>query len=396
MERQMETLARGLAELDVHTTVVTLQNRTGLAEHECVSGYDIHRIAPGAGRWAACRPVFRQLGRLRDAYDLILVDGFRTLGMPAVLRGLMHHKLVVLRAENNGELSGAFFNAGLQRLGLTSRSLPVRPLNTARQALLGRADHFIAISASIKEEFLRQGIPAERITVIPNSVDVQRFRPPEITERSALRQRLGLPADAWIVCFTGRLVAWKGPLVLLRAWRALLDTLTADGEQPGRPRPLLLLLGAGGSDLESCEMEARRFREDACLGDSVRFLGDVGNVEELLRAADAFALPTANDSFAIAVAEAMATGLPVVTTQVAGLADYVVPDVNALVVPPNDARALRDALLRLRRDPALGPRIGAEAVRRIQRFSSTRIVARHLQLFRALARTADLRRSHVA
>ncbi|HEX5436705.1 MAG TPA: glycosyltransferase family 4 protein [Gemmatimonadaceae bacterium] len=385
MERQLSALAEGLAARGARTTVVTLRNRPGLAEQEQLGGATVYRIAPSANRWTSLAAVLRELYRLRHEHDVILVGGFRTLGLPAVVHARRYGKHVVLRAECNGELSGAFFDPGLARIRLTHRAAPLVPLNAARKALLARADRFIALAQSMREEFLREGVPASRIVVIPNGVDIQRFHPATPEERYSLRVRLGLPVHARIVCFAGRLVSRKGALTLLQAWRSMDRALAPSESAPVPAARLLLFLGGGGSGQDNCEAEARRLCVESDLTHSVRFLGDVTNVEEYLRAADVFALPTSNDAFAIAVTEAMASGLPVVTTRVAGLADYVVPDSNALAVAPDDEPALHAALVRLLGDAALRARLGVEARRTAERFAQDGVIDRHLELFRELA-----------
>jgi glycosyltransferase involved in cell wall biosynthesis len=395
MERQARALAAGLAARGLPTLVVTRRSRPELAPREELEGYEVHRLAPGAGRWKAIGPVLLHLDELRDRYDLIYVSGFRALGIPAVLVGRARHKRVVLKADNNGELSGAFFDPALARLGLSHSSLPLLPFGVSRKALLRRADHFVAIAENLKREFIGEGVPPGCVTVIPNGVDLTRFRPAQAEGKARLRERLGLPPYAQIVLFSGRMVAWKGPLVLLEAWRQVVAR-QAESEVALRGlRGLLLFLGSGGADLQNCEAEALRFRDESGLERSVRFLGDVEDVGDYLRAADIFALPTAGDAFPLALVEAMACGLPVVTTLVGGLADVVIPEVegvipepcaepNALVVPPGDAAALRDALLRLLDDAGLRGRLGAAGAGTAQRFSQESVVERHVELFHEL------------
>jgi glycosyltransferase involved in cell wall biosynthesis len=328
------------------------------------------------------RPAYGKLRALADRYDVIYVSGFRTLGIPAVLVGCIHRKPVVLESLNNGELSGSYFDPGLKSLGLSHRSPTFWPVNSLRKSILRQANHFVAVAESIKREYQENGVPQHEVTVIPYGIDLKRFRPPSASEKADLRRRLGLPADARIVCFTGRLVTWKGPLTLLEAWRQVGKPLA--GCRDASSSNLLVFLGAGGSDQHNCEAEARRFVADHGLGGSVRFEGDVHNVEDYLRAADIFAFPTHDDSFAIAAMEAMGCGLPVVATQIAGLADYVCDQVNALAVPPSEVDPLRNALRRLLGDPDLCARLGKAAAGTAQNYSQERNIEQHLELFRKL------------
>jgi glycosyltransferase involved in cell wall biosynthesis len=387
MERQARLLVTGLVSRAVRTTVVTLRSRPELPAVEQRDGVEVHRVGRGRSRWRGLLPVARRLLRLREEYDVVLVDGFRTMGLAAIVAARRCRKRVVLRAANNGEFSGAFFDPGLRMLGLSHESWLMRPLNALRQAVLRRADRFIVPARSLRDELVAGRVPAERVSVIPNGVDLTRFRPAQPGEAAALRSRLGLPPDVFTICFSGRLVRWKGPLVLLEAWRSLVTEAVAAGEWPARS--YLVFLGAGGQDLASCEDDARGFVARHRRENTVRFAGDVINVEEYLRAADGFALPTEGDIFAIAVLEAMASGLPVVTTRVAGLADYVVAGENALVVEPGDVRGVRDALTALAADPILRERLGRGGVRTAARYSPDAVVDEHLQLLAQVTQPAS-------
>jgi len=215
-------------------------------------------------------------------------------------------------------------------------------------------------------------------------VDVSRFRPSQPAGRARLRERLGLPERALIACYSGRIVGWKGPLVLLEAWRQIVAIRRESETALRGPQALLLFLGSGDASRQSCEAEARAFRNENGLEGSVRFLGEVRNVADYLRASDVFALPTWGDAFALALAEAMACALPSVTTTACAEGNQAVDGENALVVAPGDAGALRDGLLRLLDDPGLRSRLGAAAAETARAFSLVAAVDRHVELFSKL------------
>jgi glycosyltransferase involved in cell wall biosynthesis len=383
-ETHARSLAKGLTERGVPIVVVTLRIQPDLPAKEICDGYELYRVGSGRSRWKGMEPVYKKLQVLRDRYDVIYVSGFRTLGVPAVFVGHRQGKPVVLESLNNGELSGFYFDPGLKALGLSHVSLAFSAVNSLRRTVLRRADHFVAIAASVRREYVENGVPAKKVTLIPYGVDLNRFRPASAEDKKSLRRKLKLPQPARIVCFVGRLVSWKGPLTLLQAWRQVVKARSGGLDGIAGPE-LLVFLGAGGSDQRNCEAEARRFVMEAGLGESVRFEGDVCNVEDYLRAADIFAFPTRGDSFAIAVLEAMACGLPVVTTQIAGLADYVHHEINALAVEPGDVNQVQTALQRLLSDAELRARLGEAAAPTAQNYSQERSIERRLELFRKLA-----------
>jgi glycosyltransferase involved in cell wall biosynthesis len=376
-------LARGLAARGVPTLAVTLRWRPDEPLVEEVEGFEIHRVSSGTGRFGVLGPVLWKLDELRHRYDLIYVPHFHRLGAPAVLIGRARGKHVVLKADDRGEISA-------EPVARESSiwTTPLHPFEFSRKALLRRGEHFVATAEDLKRELVRQGVSPDRVTVIPNGLDVTRFRPAQAEGKARLRERLGLPERATLVCFSGRMLTWKGPLVLLEAWREMLAIRRKQQAALLGPHELLLFLGSGGGHPQSCEEEARRFRNENGLEGRVRFLGNVQNVPDYLRAADAFALPTWGDAFALALAEAMACGLACVTTTACAEGNHALNDLNALVVPPGDVAALRDALIRLLDEPGLRGRLGEAAVETARAFSMEETVERHVELFRRLVEPA--------
>lgn len=380
-ETQARALAEGLAAAGIEMHLITRRSDPALPARDTLAGVGIHRIAPaGPGhlrKWGMVFTAFFALWRLRKHYDVILVCGFRVLAVPALLADLVLGRRSVLKADSQGELSGSFFDPGLASLGLRHDRFPVKAAIAARNVLLRRAARFVAISTVIEREYLRSGIAPGRIVRIPNSVDPDRFRPLEISGKKALRARLGIAEQRRLVTFTGRLVTTKGLPSLLRAWRSVLVS---------HPDALLLLVGSGGLGLQNCEEALRRQVKADRLEAGVHFTGSVHNVHEYLKASDVFVFPSEREAFGISVIEAMACGLPVVTTGVDGISDIVRPDVDALVVPAGDDAALASAIGRaLDGGPAITSMATAARERALQRYTTDAVVADYRQLLAGLA-----------
>jgi glycosyltransferase involved in cell wall biosynthesis len=244
--------------------------------------------------------------------------------------------------------------------------------------LLRRAAGFVAISAVIEREYLAQGVPPERIVRIPNSVDVIRFAPVDAAARDALRDRLGISRDRRVATYTGRLVTTKGLPSLVRAWRMVATR---------HPEALLVLVGSGGVSMQNCEDETRRQVRRSGLEGCVKFTGSVENVHEYLQASDLFVFPTEREAFGISVIEAMACGLPIVTTGVDGIQDVVRPGVDSLVVPPRDDEALAAAILQaLDGGNDIAAMATAARRRALEQFSGERVVAAYLELLEGRVR----------
>ena len=178
-----------------------------------------------------------------------------------------------------------------------------------------------------------------------NGVDVERFSPGPGT----LRARLGLPPDAPVVGFVGRLTRDKGLPELVEAFDAILAA---------RPQAHLLLVGwfdasedALGSALRS------RIKNHP----HIHMTGYVADTAPYYRAMDVMVLPTWREGFPNVVLEAAASGIPVVTTLCTGSRDAVVPEVTGLLIPPGYPVAIREAVLQLLGNPVRRCRMGKAA-----------------------------------
>ncbi len=376
---QARLLAADLIAAGHGVVVVTRRWDPGHPARETVDGAEVVRVGPtGRGalkKWGLLPRVFpRLLGLSR--IDLIFCPGLRVLGVAAVMAAKMKGIPCVLGPVSCGEMSGAFFAYGLQRAGLGVTAWPVRAGLALRNAILRRADVFSAMSAEIADELAGCGVPAEKIACIPNGVDDAVFRPASPAEKAGRRAELGVRAEDFLVVYTGRLVAYKGLPGLLRVW----ERVSADF-----PDARLALVGGGGNDMTNCEAELRAFCEARSLGRRVIFTGDVANVVPWLQAADLFVFPTQNEAFGISLIEAMACGLPVVSTNAGGVKDIVRDGVNSLVFAPGDEAALEAALRRGMRDPECVARLGRGALQTVKaRYARDRVAAAYLEMFKRL------------
>ena len=380
-ETQARVLAAGFAAAGSNTNVLTRRTDSTLPRSEHMDGAKLWRLAPtGPGhlkKWGLIFSAFFRLLRLRNHYDVILVGGYRVLGIPSVIAGRLLGKPCILKADSIGEFSGEFFNPGLRRFRLRYDRFPVNVALAIRNKILCRADAFIAISSVIVDELRANGVEAERIQSIPNSVEIERFSPVSTDEKIGLRGSLTIPRDARVGVYTGRLVSTKGLPLLLRSWESVIER---------HPDALLLLVGAGGVGIQNCETELRRFVSNNSLEKNVRFTGSVNNVHQYLQASDFFVFPTEREAFGISVIEALACGLPVVTTATGGIRDIVTDRETALVVPVDDENALGRAIEAvLQGGDAIASM--AESGRRLatERYSERNVLQRYSQLVAALS-----------
>lgn len=214
-------------------------------------------------------------------------------------------------------------------------------------------DGYLAASSLCAEYMVWSGAARERVVLLPQAIDNEFFRTRAASahpERQELKRALGL-ADRNVILFVGQFTERKGVFPLLDAFQKV----AAQDARAG-----LLLVGNG--PLKD-ELSARR---DALgLTDRV-VISDFVHKPELPRyyaAADLFVLPSYYDTYGVVVNEAMACGLPVVTTDRVGAAhDLVQQDVNGMIVPVGDADALAQALERILQDEPLRRAMGQRSL----------------------------------
>jgi len=377
-ETQAQGLAAGLVDNGFAVIVLTRRSDASLGKVERLGNATVYRLPPVGGehyrKWGLVLTSLPALVRLRRQYDLIFVSGFRLLGVPAVLISRLLGKACILKADSRGEMSGSYFTAGLARLRLRPSSFAFRLFLGVRNTILRRADAFVAISEEMARELVIHGVDPADIHMIPNGVDTKRFHPVTEDEKLKLRRKLGLPVTGKIVSFTGRLVSYKGLPLLLRVWQEI---------QRKHRDVRLVLVGSGGLDIHNCEAELKAYVDAHSLQDSVRFTGDVHNVYEYLQASDIFAFPTGSEAFGISLIEAMACGLPVISTGVGGLEDILQHRRNGLLVEPGNHRQLYEALECLLADHALAGCLGKAARQTVEdRYSMETVTREYVQLFR--------------
>jgi len=196
------------------------------------------------------------------------------------------------------------------------------------RAVYHHARELVVLSGAFKRILVeRYGVPPWHVTVIPPGVDLEKFSP---GSREEGRQETSLPQDAWIVLSVRRLIPRMGLDVLLRSWAQATDERDIEA--------LLLIAGDG-----PFRGELERLAGELELGQSVRFLGEVGDssLVSLYRAANLCVVPSITlEGFGLTVLESLACGTPVVATDSGGLPEALSPLDPTLIVNAGDTEAL--------------------------------------------------------
>jgi UDP-glucose:(heptosyl)LPS alpha-1,3-glucosyltransferase len=225
----------------------------------------------------------------------------------------------------------------------------------------------ICNSEMVKREIAQRfGTPGEKLVLIRNAVDTEVFHPGlREAQRAAVRQQLGLPQGANVVLHVGSGFERKGVGTLLEAIA-----------RAGSPRFAVIV----GKDkrLRDHVAQARRLG----LGERVRFVGSVSDVRPYYAAADCFVLATLYDPFPNAALEAMACGLPVVTTPTCGAAEIVREGESGFVRDALDVTGIAAVLDRL--DPDTSRRIGLAAADAVRSLTPQAMARQYIDLYERL------------
>lgn len=259
---------------------------------------------------------------------------------------------------------------------LKMRLLQCLDLLTARLALR----RLVAVSQFVGTQTMRRlHIPPERVLVIPNSVDLERFAPPAPGERERDRAQLGLGTEDRVLLSVGKVNRGKGNDLLIAAMPAVLRKA---------PRVRLLLLGTGP---EVPRLES--YAQELGVRQAVHFLGRQQDVRRYLCLADLFVFSSHYEGLPLAVLEAMSCGLPCLLSDIPPHREIADAGRSALLVTA-DPDAWARGILHLLGEPELGRRLSEHAHRRCQELYDAGVVAAALQgLFQAEARSSGHFRS---
>jgi glycosyltransferase involved in cell wall biosynthesis len=242
--------------------------------------------------------------------------------------------------------------------------------------LARRTTWMIALTDAEREEHLALGVGrSDRFAVVPSGIDLERFRRAAALPR-LVPQGLSIPEDAVLAGSVGWLTPVKGHRVLIQAVARLKEA---------HPRLHLLLVGSG-----ELRGDYERLAAELGLAGRVHLPGARRDIPECLAAMDLFVLPSLNEGMGRALIEAMAAARPVIASRVGGVPAIVEDGVTGLLVPPNDPRALAEAMDGLLRRPDRARMLGAAAALAIgERFGTTAMVKAIEQVYERALEAAE-------
>jgi UDP-glucose:(heptosyl)LPS alpha-1,3-glucosyltransferase len=303
----------------------------------------------------------------RRRFDIVHAQGLSALGADVVTAHICNR---------------AWFNA-LKREGGSNwkvRLFDALVVPLERRLFAANA-HVIAVSDTVRRDLREQYGRSQETTVIHHGVDLSTFSPDQrTTHRAVVRASLGLTERDLACLFVGDLR--KGAQHVIRAL-ASLTTGLSNGSGSGAETLLLV----SRTDPEPYRQLAKALG----VSSRVRFLDATSTVERYYAAADLFVFPTPYDAFGMVVAEAMASGLPVIVSRAAGAAELVATDVDGIVLDdPDDVEAIARSVRTLAGDEALRQRLGKAAAQKMRDHSWARVAARTLDVYDHLLATGHV------
>ena len=297
--------------------------------------------------------------------SVTLIDECAARGTPTVMTlhdywGICFKNTMV---KNDGALcmSGGFdcLSCKATLMGESSAPSPVR--NSHVLLSLGKVDRFVSPSRYLADRYVANGIPRDRIVVMRNGIDFERFK--------AVRR----DHDVFTLGFLGYLGTHKGLDVLLRALSLIADS----GE-------VRLLVAGDGDERRNLEALCQQLRLDQ----TVTFCGQVDNqkIGAIYEQIDVLVVPSVwPENSPVTITEAMASGIPVIASDIGGISELVDHGVTGLLAPPRDPRALADLIERLLKDPDLRREMGQNGLTAIRQHDVRDQVTRLLEIFDGLA-----------
>ncbi|MEK7118333.1 MAG: glycosyltransferase family 4 protein [Patescibacteria group bacterium] len=311
--------------------------------------------------------MFKIFWRARNVDLLLALDPVHT-GLSSWFAAVIWRKKFIVR------IAGDYaWEQGKQRFGVADSldlfvkkpsrefSIPVRILRHAQTFVANHARRVIVPSRYFMSIVLSWGIPEEKIIVVYNAFE----EPPRIPPRLELRKNFGFSGS--VILSAGRLVTWKGFATLI----ALMPEI-----RKRHPDCRLYIAGSG----PLAHALKKQINEQG-LGGVVTMLGDVPHLKlmEYKRAADCFVLNTGYEGFSHHILEALAMGIPVVTTNIGGNPELIEHGVTGMLVVHDDSVALQKTIESVLENPEYAQRISLQGKKFAASFTVNRMVLKTIQ-----------------
>lgn len=232
--------------------------------------------------------------------------------------------------------------------------------------LMRRANKVVAVSDEIAFEMMSKGISSQKITIIDNGVDLERF---SMSRNDKLRNSFGFNGTSKVIGTIASLTPEKGHIYLIEAVRKVVDVF---------PECRFLIVGDG---IERESLEKRT--SELGLTEKIVFTGRRKDIPEILSLLDVFVLPSLKEGLPVALLEAMAAGLPVIATKVGAIPKVIVNNETGILVEPRSSDSLSTAILGLLHDWQTTYNLASKGFQKVKiEYSSQLMSSRYLNLYK--------------
>ena len=332
-----ENHALQLIKLGHRVTIMTKKRFFFTAARENLNGIDLVRLHPPF-RWLE---IFLRLLTTHRAIDAFYIIGTPKFSVWAILFARIFNKPVTLALTGKAEIFSADKNW--------------------RNKILATCTHYIATTKEISDGFIKNGgIAPEKISILPHGIDTNKYPQSNETLRRELKISHSVNPTQKVLLFCARIVKDKGVDTLQDVWRILHKKF---------PDSLLFVVGGGLNELLD---ELRK--TSAELDNSIKVIGEVDAPQEFYQMADVYIFPSRHEGLPTSLLEAMASGLPAVTSDIGGCEDVIENDVNGYSVYSEDATAFAEKISLLFVDDERRKIFGERAAKLIRETCDFKIV----------------------
>jgi len=315
--------------------------------------------------------IFAWMKKHRELFDIIHLNGWESIFLSSsLLAKKLWNKSIILEMSLMGSDDAVSVLEG-------KKGIIVKQMMT-------HIDHYIPLSEPIKSSSLKAGIPADRITKIPQMVDTEKYKPIDSQNKLVIRESLGLPKNSFIISFIGAIIPRKGVDILITAFEKTVKALA-------KKDLFLLLIGPKHLTHEDSydnstfvEYIDKTIAESEYIKDKFLFVGRVDNVDEYLKASDLFVFPSKREGLPSAILEAGASGLAGIVSPLDGVCkhDIFIDEDEGLIVELN-SHSFANAMIDLITNDGKRKLLGRNARKRMcESFSPDIITDKYIKLYK--------------
>jgi glycosyltransferase involved in cell wall biosynthesis len=364
---QCRQLVNALKE-KVSFTVLTTTRDPNLPPRCMVEGVDVFRVLLKKSVNNYCGAIWKFtaffLSRRKD-FQTVHLHGFSLKSVLVVQLSKIFHKKIIIKMTSVGH----------------DDPVSMRQRGFLRNHFFSLADAYVGTSPLFGKLYRKSQLPLDRLKQIPNGVDTNRFHPVKAEEKAELRDQLGLPGKMKLILFVGHFSLEKSPNILLEGWM----------QHVAEKFPDTGIIYIGSNNLDHYEVDADLVRDmqkitESYLNKRVFFIERTHEIEKYFQAVDMFVLPSLREGLPNALLEAMACGLPVITSRLEGVTDWIVEDgKNGLLLKSVIGDDLGKALISMLKDEIQAHLLGLKARETVlERFSMEKVAEEYLELYRRL------------